>query len=300
MSIFKKKVFDKCTIIANETLQRKDLSLAAKGLLSYMLSLPDNWDFTIAGLSSCTGESSYQVGKLLKELEDKGYHTKVQLHENGKIKDWIYYIFAEPQQDIINGTFKDKLKLQDVENQDVENNSLNKYISKDIYNNKTKSISKDIDNKNKEIYNEENKSKKEDLVLKQNIKCIIDYLNESIKSNYRYDNKQTIRDIKARLKEGYTLDNFYDVIDKKVKEWFNTDMQKYLRPITLFGNKFETYLNQQLFSGKVKSNYSSKPTFDNTANHNVGKAVADMTPEEYEYYCQHQLARDENGNYIKF
>lgn len=59
---------------------------------------------------------------------------------------------------------------------------------------------------------------------------------------------------------------------------------------------YEDKFNQSSY----KSSYSSKPSFDNTANHDVGKAVADMTPEEYEYYCQHQLARDENGNYIKF
>lgn len=290
MSIFKKKIFDKCTIIGNDTLQRKDLSLAAKGLLSYMLSLPENWDFSIAGLSSTTGESTYQIGKLLKELEEKGYHTKIQLHENGKIKDWIYYIFAEPQEEIINKTFKDISKIQDIEIQDVENNTLNKSISNklDIENNKTKEINNSIE------------KNKEEKILNENIKCIIDYLNESIGSKYRYNNKTTIKLIKARFKEGYKLDDFYDVVDKKVKDWFNTEMQKYLRPETLFGNKFENYLNQKSFTGKPKSSYSSKPTFDNTSNHDIPKGIASMTEEEKEDFIENELAKDENGNFLKF
>lgn len=295
MAIFKKKLFSKCTIIGNETLQRKDLSLAAKGLLSYMLSLPDNWDFTIAGLSDTTGESTYQIGKLLKELEDKGYHTKIQLHENGKIKDWIYYIFAEPQQEILDKTFKNSLKIQDVEIQDVEINGLNKSIFNklNIENNKTKEI---LNN------SQEEKIKNENVMLKENIKCIIDYLNESIGSKYKYNSKNTIKDIKARFNEGYVLDDFYDVIDKKVNEWLNTEMQIYLRPSTLFGNKFEQYLNQKCnFNQKnIKSTYSSKPTFDNTANHNVPKGLANMTKIEKDNFYKNQLAKDENGNYIKF
>jgi uncharacterized phage protein (TIGR02220 family) len=50
--------------------------------------------------------------------------------------------------------------------------------------------------------------------------------------------------IKARWKEGQVLVDFKTVIDVKCKEWLNTDMAKYLRPETLFGNKFESYLNQ--------------------------------------------------------
>lgn len=289
MAIFKKKIFNKCTILGNDTLQRKDLSLAAKGLLSYMLSLPEDWDFSIAGLSSTTGESTYQIGKLLKELEEKGYHTKIQLHENGKIKDWIYYIFAESQQEIINKTFKGILKIQDIEIQDVENDSLNKSISNklDIENNETK-----------EIYNIVEKN--EEIILNKNIKCIIDYLNESINSKYRYNNKTTIKLIKARFKEGYNLDDFYDVINKKVKDWFNTEMQKYLRPETLFGNKFENYLNQKAFTGKLKSSYSSKPKFDNTSEHTILKGIAQMNEQEKAKFIQNDLAKDENGNFLKF
>ena len=78
-----------------------------------------------------------------------------------------------------------------------------------------------------------------------NINIIIDYLNKKLNSNYRSNNKMTIRHIKARLQEGYSVDDFKKVIDKMYNEWYNTEMQKYLRPETLFGTKFEGYLNMQ-------------------------------------------------------
>ena len=149
-------------------------------------------------------------------------------------------------------------------------------------------------------------------------------MNDSIGSKYKYNTKGTIKDIKARFKEGYVLDDFYDVIDKKVKQWFNTDMQIYLRPSTLFGNKFENYVNEKVyFSGKPKTSYGSKPSFDNTAGHiqvyhisdgefnklthdekikEIEKfdAMADMTKSQKEFFEKYCLAKDENGNLIKF
>ena len=77
-------------------------------------------------------------------------------------------------------------------------------------------------------------------------KEICEHLNKLTNSNYRSSSKKTQELIKARFNEGYTLDDFKIVIEKKCVEWMNTDMQKYLRPETLFGTKFEGYLNQQV------------------------------------------------------
>ena len=81
---------------------------------------------------------------------------------------------------------------------------------------------------------EKEKISKNDLILKENIKCIIDYLNETINGHYRYNTKNTIRLIKARFKDGFILDDFYDVIDKKWKEWKGTKWEQYVCPDTLF------------------------------------------------------------------
>jgi uncharacterized phage protein (TIGR02220 family) len=75
---------------------------------------------------------------------------------------------------------------------------------------------------------------------------IITYLNEQTGKSYRSDNKETIKLIQARLKDGFTVEQFKYVIDVKTHSWKNTDYEKYLRPQTLFGNKFETYLNETI------------------------------------------------------
>ncbi len=72
---------------------------------------------------------------------------------------------------------------------------------------------------------------------------IIFYLNSVLNTRYRVNNKVTQKHINARLKEGYTVDDFKTVIDKKTAEWRGTEMEQYLRPETLFGTKFESYLN---------------------------------------------------------
>lgn len=73
----------------------------------------------------------------------------------------------------------------------------------------------------------------------------IAYLNQKLGKSYKYVDKNT-KLVNARLKEGYTIDDFKTVIDKKVTEWQNGDMAKYLRPETLFGTKFDGYLNQPI------------------------------------------------------
>jgi len=77
----------------------------------------------------------------------------------------------------------------------------------------------------------------------QYIKTIVDYLNSKADTKYRASTESTARHIRARLNEGFTVDDFFSVIDKKVAEWKGSDMEKYLRPETLFGSKFESYLN---------------------------------------------------------
>lgn len=76
---------------------------------------------------------------------------------------------------------------------------------------------------------------------------IINYLNLKCKTNYKTSSKKTQNLIKARLKEGFTVEDFKKVIDIKVADWLgNKDMEQYLRPETLFGTKFESYLNKPL------------------------------------------------------
>lgn len=72
---------------------------------------------------------------------------------------------------------------------------------------------------------------------------IVDYLNQRAGTSYRASSKKTQTLIHARMAEGFTLEDFKTVIDKKCNEWLGGDMAKFLRPETLFGTKFEGYLN---------------------------------------------------------
>lgn len=74
---------------------------------------------------------------------------------------------------------------------------------------------------------------------------IIDYLNEKCITRYRDTTAKTKSLIKARWNEGFRVDDFNRVVDIKTEQWLNNeDMQKFLRPETLFGTKFEGYLNE--------------------------------------------------------
>lgn len=72
---------------------------------------------------------------------------------------------------------------------------------------------------------------------------VVQALNEETGSHYRPTSKATMRHVLARLREGFTVDDCKEVIRKKSEEWGGTEMAKYLRPETLFGSKFEGYLN---------------------------------------------------------
>lgn len=87
----------------------------------------------------------------------------------------------------------------------------------------------------------------EELELEEDIyKDVVSYLNEKASKNYRPSTTATRRYIKARVNEGFSLDDFKAVIDTKSLAWKNDKkMSPYLRPSTLFGTKFESYLNEK-------------------------------------------------------
>ena len=79
-----------------------------------------------------------------------------------------------------------------------------------------------------------------------------DRLNSLLGTKFKPNAQSMKTHVSARLREGYSQEDFLEVIDKKVAEWVNTDQHIYLRPETLFGNKFDGYLNQPWkIDGKV-------------------------------------------------
>ena len=85
---------------------------------------------------------------------------------------------------------------------------------------------------------------------------VVEYLNQKTGKNFKHTSKVTQRHIRARLAEGFTVSDFKQVIDKKCSDWLRDQkMKEYLRPETLFGTKFESYLNSKTTTTKQTGPY---------------------------------------------
>ena len=98
MAVFRVERTRDYTVMCNHHLKNSDLSLKAKGLLSMMLSLPDEWNYTTRGLAAICKEGVDAIGKTLKELELAGYIIRRQLRgKDGRISNTEYTIFEKPR-----------------------------------------------------------------------------------------------------------------------------------------------------------------------------------------------------------
>ena len=166
----------------------------------------------VASSDKVLGLTTQKVRTILKNLEKKGYIEF--LTSGSKGKESTLKITIKQQLFNNNATNKSE-QLQQVEGDSQQQS-----------NNNVTTLSKKKE-KNNNIYS-----------------LVIDYLNKKASTNYRASTKNTQSFINARVKEGYTVDDFKTVIDSKSREWLGTDFEKYLRPATLFGTKFENYLNE--------------------------------------------------------
>lgn len=94
MAVLRKEKKSDFTVIDNGIFRDKTLSMKAKGLLCQMLSLPDNWDYSIAGLTTLVNDGESAVRSALKELKEAGYFRREQVRANGKIAK-IEYVISE-------------------------------------------------------------------------------------------------------------------------------------------------------------------------------------------------------------
>lgn len=249
------------TVMSNIFLKEKEMSLKAKGLLALMFSLPDDWDYSIKGLVSICKENETAIKSTLKELKEFNYLRIVKLMpdetESGRI-EYRYDVFETPQQDD-NITRKINNHKQSTAKQQVERQyTENQYIEKqDIENQPLEILS--VENPlqlNTNILNTKesntkglntNKQKADsDVEISEECKSVshkvIEYLNQKANTSFKPEYKPTLKLIQHRLSEGFTVQDFITVIDNKYNTWIGTEFQQYLRPLTLFGEKFESYL----------------------------------------------------------
>ncbi len=98
MAVFRIERTRDYTVMSNHHLRNEKLSLKAKGLLSMMLSLPDDWNYTTRGLAKICKEGVDAIGAALRELEKAGYIVRHQLRDRqGRISDTEYVIYEQPQ-----------------------------------------------------------------------------------------------------------------------------------------------------------------------------------------------------------
>ena len=197
------------------------------------------------------------------EKSDTVYRNLKVLQEKGLIE----YI-KQGKKDLIRITTKGKTWNEFKDNNSEKNPSSEQNSEKNP-NNLGKKSEKESKNSEKNptnnntIYNYNNTN-----ILNNIYSSVIDYLNKKTertgKEKYSSTSAKTQTLIKARLREKYELEDFKTVIDKKCKEWLGTDMEKYLRPETLFGNKFESYLKQKT-GGNKNGNTGNKRSYTGNA-----------------------------------
>lgn len=145
MAVFRVERTRDYTVMCNHHLKDSNLSLKAKGLLSMMLSLPDEWNYTTRGLAAICKEGVDAIGKTLKELELAGYIIRRQLRgKDGRISDTEYTIFEKPRKPSPPGTASP----------DTENPYLDTPDTDEPYTEKPAQLNKDRRNKEKEIPDE--------------------------------------------------------------------------------------------------------------------------------------------------
>lgn len=145
MSVIRVEKTKNYTVISNYHFKEKEMSLKAKGLLSLMLSLPDNWDYSIAGLVDICKENETAIKSALKELQQFGYVKVDKIMpdktDSGRI-EYIYNIYEKPkQEDEKQGVENLPLEIQRVENQvqlNTKQLNTNKTNTKDNKKNNTK------------------------------------------------------------------------------------------------------------------------------------------------------------------
>ena len=129
MATFRVNKTSDYTVISNYHLREKEMSLKAKGLLTLMLSLPGNWDYSISGLASICAENETAIKTGLKELKKFGYLRISKIFPNkergNKKIEYVYEIFEKPlgggKRQKEQETEKQPLEKQKIENQGVEN-----------------------------------------------------------------------------------------------------------------------------------------------------------------------------------
>ena len=133
MAVFRVERNTGYTVMSNHHLRNKELSLKAKGLLSQMLSLPEDWDYTLAGLSYINREKIDAIREAIKELEKAGYIKRSrERDEKGRLRGADYVIYEQPQPDEEQEATPPISDLPTLENPTLDNPTLEKPMPESV------------------------------------------------------------------------------------------------------------------------------------------------------------------------
>ena len=218
------------TITSNKAIRDSRLTWEARGVFNYLWSQSDEWTYRAKEVATHSPQGIDKLNKCLKELEKYGYLERKRSREGGMLKESVWTLTDSPKLDL-----PIQVKPKQVKPILAKPKQANPRLRNT--NSKKQQVEETTSKRNSGYAKAEPSSIHED---------VIDYLNEKLGARYKASSAINKRLIDARVKEGYKLDDFKRVIDNKVASWSHDQkMSKYLRPQTLFGTKFESYLNER-------------------------------------------------------
>lgn len=216
-----------------------NLTFKAKGILLYLLSRPDDWRIYESEILKHTRDGKDSLKSGIKELEEVGYVARTRKrNDKGHLNGYEYLVYEHPIQ---NGN--SYLGKSDDGKSNIGESNVGKTVNGESVTTNNNRTNNDLTNNNN-TNNDGNTMSSSSTVYPY--ESIIGYLNQSAGKHYKATTRKTRELIKSRFKDGFDEQAFQTVINNKVTEWKGTEMEKFLRPETLFGNKFEGYLNQEI------------------------------------------------------
>ncbi len=209
------------TILDQQLVRDSRLSWKARGIFAYLWSQADEWEFSEVEVSRHAKDGRDSLRSGLNELEQYGYLDRKRVRNNaGQVSSSKWILHEKPM-----------LENHTQENPTQENGT--------------------------QRYHQEKITSKKDNIKRSNSQAgpdntshirkeVIEYLNQKLGTSYKSNASKNKTVINARVNEGYTVEDFKTVINNKVNDWgSDSKMSKYLRPETLFGTKFDSYLNEK-------------------------------------------------------
>lgn len=193
------------------------------------------------------------------ETQEEKNTVYIDSKELRNTKNTEYYSDSKDtvKQEIESNNIKNTIDTVNTRNREsIENNNIKSYITpySPPLSGENKTETETETEKNREKPKTETKTQITEIADR-----VVDYLNLKAGTSYRHGIAKTISLVSARLKDGFTENDFTLVINKKCEEWKKTDYAKYLRPETLFGTKFESYLNQIPQQNRIDSRSITSP-----------------------------------------